>query len=395
MKKLIPILILTVLHLKSAPPDKPLTGQEWAAKMGNGSWLLFRYPPETLKGVDKMTEYNDKLPAQLKKAGIGGGRLHVSIGGRYTEGQAIYDADTMKYTKESLEYLEKIIDAFMEQDMSLMLQINAFHNKDHKTEKGHLIGLKRNYSLWEQLCKAFKDKSHNLAMAPMIEAHHFDWMGKKNMDKQWDAYHKFLDKCTVIFRKYNPTRLMGYKPYLSAKGPSFMSTKDPYPGPLGELKFPYGNDPHFKSGKPFYYIAIFAAPFPGPWFDWGTFKHYTKEEIIELTYKNQLKPVAKFQKETGIQTFEDHWYIRGHKQRNNRKDMEMAEKYPDKHTRQIETIEQSLERMEYVYRFYKKYKIPSAGPFLSLIYHNDNEDFKDSKITKKMRYLYDKYRWSK
>jgi len=435
--KLIIILLFccTTPLLMSTPPDKPLTPKEWSKLCGNGSWMIFREAIPGGKNNKKMrVPPTAKTFTNLKRLGITGGRLQIND----STGVAI-DNKTGLLKEEVLNAIEKVVDTVLSNNMTIMMQVNFEMDKNEKnaifendrngdewvekhkikSNEERIARMKRVIFInvvgavkrWEQLCKRLANKSHRLAMCPVVESHLFeeDWLKLRDKlqldDKmQWlpkgvdslAAYRAYLDKCTKIFRKYNPTRIIGHKGYASSRGhgvpesaeKTYLSkaqlaafnkkkkktneasegTETLMPNSFDKLKWPIGGDPAPNTGKPIYYLAILSASAPyGPWWDWDKNSEFTNEEIIQGA-SLRFKFIDKWRKKTGIQVFSDHWLPTRHNDNVNYD--KMPAKLRDRFKKKIAqgkmppplSLKQSIKAVEWNYRLYKKYKIPNSGP---------------------------------
>ena len=148
-------------------------------------------------------------------------------------------------------------------------------------------------------------------MCPVIEFHGWEndtYNGKPLTRKMMqDSLNKLYDTLTIIFRESNPTRIMSYKPWGSAKNAEFNT-----------LSFPFGNDPAPDSGKPFYYIASFSGSYGlGDWSKWSKDMPAAELQKLKESTMNAGRPVGKrvaginaalkFREKTGIPFWCDHW----------------------------------------------------------------------------------------
>ncbi|NPA35369.1 MAG: hypothetical protein GXO47_00815 [Chlorobi bacterium] len=295
------LLLPVFLSAQQGPPDKPLSPQKWVEKMNYGSWWIFNIPPEKDNAI-KVANYSPRIIDSLQALGINGGRLHW-------QAKNMFDKNNHLYTR-SLDFVEKMVDDFMERDMAICLQI-SFGDKDMSPEIKQ-----RYYNGWKEVSERMKNKSHLLAMCPVIEFHGWEndtYNGKPLTRKMLqDSLNRLYDTLTVIFREDNPTRIMSYKPWGAAKNAEFET-----------LDFPFGNDPASDSGKPFYYIASFSGSYGiGHWEKWypgmpadelQALKDETMNGGRSLVTKKGKKRLSginaalKFRENTGIPFWCDHW----------------------------------------------------------------------------------------
>lgn len=273
------------------PPDKPLAPQEWINQMGIGSWWIFNIPPEKDNRI-KVNNYSEQILDSLQSMCINGGRLHW-------QARDMFDPKTGFLLQEPIDKLHEIIDDFMERDMAICLNVD-FLAKGFKMDAPQR---QRILNGWTQLSDEFKDKSHLLAMSPVIE-----WHGWHDLDSdvRRDSLNRFYDELTVIFREKNPTRIMSYKPWGSAKHAEFET-----------LDYPFGNDPLPSSGKPFYYVSSCSGSYGmGEWSKWHPNMSTDSLQILKEQTMNAGKPskrvlglnsAIKHRKETGIPFWIDHW----------------------------------------------------------------------------------------
>ena len=295
------VIVPSGLWAQTVPPDKPLSPHEWVKKMNYGSWWIFNIPPEKDNRI-KVEHYNPRILDSLQALGINGGRLHWQARNMFDDNNMIY--------KESLDFVEKMVDDFMERKMAICLQI-SFGDKDMNKEIKQ-----RYYNGWRQVSERMAGKSHLLAMSPVIEFHGWEndtYQGKPLTRKMMqDSLNWLYDTLTVIFRQTNPTRIISYKPWGSAKSAEFNS-----------LSFPFGDDPDSKSGEPFYYVASFSGSYGiGHWEKWypgmpadelQKLKNQTMNAGRPHVTKKGKKKIAginaalKYREQTNIQFWCDHW----------------------------------------------------------------------------------------
>jgi hypothetical protein len=204
-----------------------------------------------------------------------------------------------------------------------------------------ILAIRRHLEVWKQCSEAFKDKSYLFAMAPFIECHifdgafpakrsdvvpHFEYLVKefpwlKGAKDQKEALNLLYHEFTRIYRKHNPQRVMGYKPYgvgglrefpAGGKGKEGIKVYS-LPGVddkvfsvgADSLDFPFGDD----SGTS-YQIAIMPMSHTEvAYYDWNINKEHTNEEIIEISL--QKPNMAKlWRKQRGVEIFNDHGYWR-------------------------------------------------------------------------------------
>ena len=289
------------LSAQQGLPDKPLSSQQWVEKMNYGSWWIFNIPPEKDNRI-KIGNYSPRIIDSLRILGINGGRLHWQAKDMFDKNNHLY--------KKSLDFVEKMVDDFLERDMAICLQI-SFGNKDMSPKIKQ-----RYYNGWREVSERMKNKSHLLAMCPVIEFHGWqsDTHNGQPLTKvmMQDSLNRLYDTLTVIFRESNPTRIMSYKPWGAAKDAEFKT-----------LDFPFGNDPAPDSGKPFYYIASFSGSYGiGHWEKWyagmpagelQALKDETMNGGRSLVTKKGKKRLSginaalKFREDTGIPFWCDHW----------------------------------------------------------------------------------------
>ena len=264
--------------------------------MNYGSWWIFNIPPEKDNKI-KVDNYSPRIIDSLQALGINGGRLHWQAKDMFDKNGHLY--------KKSLDFVEKMVDDFMARNMAICLQI-SFGDKDMSPKvKQHY------YNGWREVSERMRNKSHLLAMCPVIEFHGWedDTYNGKPMIKEMmrDSLNWLYDTLTVIFRESNPTRIMSYKPWGSAKNAEFKT-----------LDFPFGNDPTPDSGKPFYYIASFSGSYGlGHWERWTPDMPADELQALKDETMNAGRPVGKrvaginaalkYREETGIPFWCDHW----------------------------------------------------------------------------------------
>ncbi len=299
LKKYITIIILflAAFGMAQSPPDAPLTPQEWIDKMGIGSWWIFNIPPD--EDTNIKVNYSSRILDSLQtNFCINGGRLHWVA-------QDMYD-ENGELLQEAINNLRKIIDDFMERDMAISLNVQFLYNDAPMTEKNRT----KMKNAWAKLSDEFKDVSHNLAMCPVIEFH-----GWADLDKtaRRDSLNELYHDLTIIFREKNPTRIMSYKPWGSARRAEFYT-----------LDFPFGNDPLPGENNQFYYVASFSGSAGmGDWNKW--YEGMPQSELDRLYFQTMnagisdtskiygMNAAIKFRDETGIPFWCDHWRPNYHK----------------------------------------------------------------------------------
>ncbi len=311
MKKLFFILFLFPafsFFTEGAPPDPPLTPEEWVSRMTYGSWWLFTIPPADDTNIT-IDGYSPRILDSLHTLGINGGRLHWVVSDVYLMENPESPGDTI-IDPRSVDFVGKMIDDFTARGMAICLQV-SFEKKGVKTMPEYVK--QRHFNGWRQLSEAYKDKSHLLAMCPVIEFHGWQYYVDDNGNLKpnpkevcRDSLNWLYDSLTVIFREYNPDRIMSYKPWGSSKR-----------GELETLAFPFGHDPAPGSGEPVYYIASMSGSYGmGDWYKWNPdmdpdtlqmIKEQTMRAGISATADIGIHHAVNFRKETGINFWIDHW----------------------------------------------------------------------------------------
>jgi len=298
------IIIFFFLHLFagniwSQPPDQPLRPEEWIQKMGNGNWLIFHIPPDEFGFAD--VSFSPELLDSLKAAGYTGGRLHW-------QARDLVDPQTHLINADALAYMSNIMDELVARDMAVCFQYDCLQKDE--PDSMNAVAKSKYFTSWDQLCDAFKDKSHLIAMCPVIEFHGWEYLRDLFTETREEIYREqyhdstnwFYNECTKIFREYNPTRIMSYKPWGAAKKLEFET-----------LNFPFeGNHPDPDSG---YYVASGSGSYGmGEWWDYGTWSEYTVEDLKRQTITAGLDKSefgvhhgVQWRSETGIQFWIDHW----------------------------------------------------------------------------------------
>ena len=302
---LLVILLFTSVNIfaQSGPPDDPITPQEWLENMNYGSWWLFTPPNESDNWI--MTDnYSSKMLDSLQALGINGGRLHWQAANDFDE--------TLHIPQYIIDFYDGIIDDMMERKMSVCLQVH-FADKEMTEEVKQ-----RTFNGWRQVCEAFKNKSHYLAMCPMIEFHGWDDYYVVDGDTVWstdaeydenvksDSLNWLYDSLTVIFRESNPDRIISFKPWGSARKAEFET-----------LALPFGNDPGFDSDDPKYYMVSFSGSYGmGEWWRWEPnmdagelkmIKEQTMRAGLSETKDAGIHHAINWREQTGIQFWCDHW----------------------------------------------------------------------------------------
>ena len=267
--------------------------------MGNGNWLIFHIPQDDFGFAD--VSFSPELLDSLKAAGYTGGRLHW-------QARDLVDPVTHLIDTGAVSYMSWIMDELSERDMAVCFQYDCL-TKEEPDSMG-AVAKSKYFTTWEQLCMAFKDKSHNIAMCPVIEFHGWQYLkvlytdtkDERYLAQMYDSTNWFYNECTKIFRTYNPTRIISYKPWGSAKRMEFHT-----------LDFPFdGNHPNPDSG---YYVASGSGSYGmGEWSDYGVWSTYTLDDLKWQAVTAGLgKPEfgihygVQWREQTGIQFWVDHW----------------------------------------------------------------------------------------
>ena len=308
------ILILLLLssvfgYSQGAPPDGPLSPKEWLHKMSHGSWWIFTIPPADDSNITT-DGYSPRILDSLQTLDINGGRLHWVVSDEFLMEDPESPGDTL-IDPSSVDFVGDMIDDFTERGMAICLQV-SFEVKGVKTMPEYVK--QRHFNGWRQLSEAYKNKSHLLAMCPVIEFHGWEYYEDENGDLQpndravcQDSLNWLYDSLTVIFRQYNPDRIMSYKPWGSSKR-----------GELETLAFPFGNDPAPGTAEQIYYVGSMSGSYGmGEWFKWRPDMHPdTLKMIKEQTMRAGSTDTTKdwgihrainFRKASGIEFWIDHW----------------------------------------------------------------------------------------
>ncbi len=296
MKKIyILLLLFTSISSYAGPPDNPITPHEFVEGMGSGSWMVF-----DVDGGDRFNRigYNPEIPAILKANGSNGGRLHLNL----TKGN--YD-ETLEFPKiypEAVADINNMIDGFMAQDMYLVIHVTTADASLFNDLDDYTFALNQHLSLWGQLCDIVKNKSHKVAMCPVIEFHGFEKFKSKDYDGVIREYNNFLQESFNVFREKNPTRIISYKGYSASR-----INKRPW----DLLNIPYGDKTDYYmvngSGGSLYMFD--------KWIEYGrTSPMYTLEEM-EQQIDDYFQPAINYTKEHKYSNGEDmalmidHWDI--------------------------------------------------------------------------------------
>jgi len=281
---------------QNTPPDAPLTTQEWIRQMGDGAWFIFRIPPRTDNII--MVQYEPRILDTMQQVFcINGGRLHWSAGAGRND---MFVPGTFTLRAEALDSLERIVDDMIARQMSFCLMVDFqadgfVMNDSTKT---------RYYEAWRQVSERFAGKSHLMAMSPVIEFHGWHDLPPA---QRYDSLNVFYDSLTVIFRQSNPTRILSFKPWGSARKAEFET-----------LDLPFGNDPAPGSGDTLYYMVSCSGGYGlGDWWKWSDTIHpdtlrYIKEQSLNAgldpsrRFAGIRKGVA-FRDSTGVDFWVDHW----------------------------------------------------------------------------------------
>jgi hypothetical protein len=324
--------------------------------MNYGSWWIFTAPNENDNWI-YTDNYSPKILDSLQALGINGGRLHWQAADDFDE--------TLHIPQYIIDFYDEVIDDMMERKMSVCLMVH-FTDKDMNAEVKQ-----RTFNGWRQVCEAFKNKSHYLAMCPVIEFHGWsdfyvvDGDTIRSSDEEYDmqvprdSLNWLYDTLTVIFREYNPTRIMSYKPYASARRGEFET-----------LDFPFGNDPAPHSGKPIYYMGSMSGSYGmGDWYKWApdmdpeTLK-YIKEQTMCAGFAGKdfgIHHAINYRDTSGIQFWVDHW------------DPAFWKRYGEGETSQW-TIEQNLAYIGFVMDTLKAIGSAGAGMQTSKFWNDKKDD---------------------
>jgi len=301
---LLVIILTTFLSSMAQPPDPPLTPQQWIDKMDVGHWWIFQIPPAANNNIT--VNYSERILDSLQtNFCINGGRLHWVIESPH---YSSYDANG-EIPQSILDEVHSIIDDFMERDMAICLNIQ-FTNPD-LIKPGMSQALRnRMKNAWVRVSEELKDVSHNLAMSPVIEFH--GWQNLGNPVRQ-DSLNVLYHELTTIFRQHNPTRIMSYKPWGSAKRAEFNT-----------LDYPFGNDPLPGSGQPFYYVSSFSGSAGlGDWDTWSP--NMSQQDLDALHFQTinagssdpanvwGIRAAIEHRNNTAIPFWMDHWRPNYHK----------------------------------------------------------------------------------
>jgi hypothetical protein len=301
------IIILFVVFVmckgySQSPPDEPLAPQEWINKMGLGGWWIFTVPPapDTNIPVNYSTKILDSLQTKFC---FNGGRLHWVA-------DDMYDAND-ELLQEPLDNLRAMIDDFMDRDMAISLNIQFLTTDEQKNFMTENKQKMKN--AWAKVCDEFKDVSHNLALCPVIEFH--GWDNLEQSVKQ-DSLNKLYDELTLIFREKNPTRIMSYKPWGSARRAEFNT-----------LAYPFGGDPLPADPEQFYYVSSFSGSAGmGDWQNWTPTMPQAELDALHFQTMNAgdsrpeklwgIRAALDHRTSTGIPFWMDHWRPNYHKHAN-------------------------------------------------------------------------------
>jgi len=301
------LLMTSVFGVAQSPPDNPLAPQDWVNKMGIGHWWIFTIPPAPNTNIT--VDYSEKIVDSLNtKFCLNGGRLHWVLESPH---YSSYDTNG-NLPQSTIDFVGNMIDDFMARDMAICLNIQF--NNPEVIKDGLSQELRtRMKNAWKKISQSFKEKSHNLAMSPVIEFHAWENLGNP---KRQDSLNVLYHELTTIFREDNPTRIMSYKPWGAAKRAEFTT-----------LDYPFGNDPLPSSGQPFYYVSSFSgAAGLGDWDTWSP--NMSQADLDALHFQtinggssdpNKLwgiRAAVAHRTDTGIPFWMDHWRPNYHKNAN-------------------------------------------------------------------------------
>jgi hypothetical protein len=261
------------------PPDNPIKPQTFVENIGAGAWIITRGP---LSQKKSRPLFNPKIPEILVAAGCHGGRLHAGISDQL-------DQEHMTIPPETLKYIHEAVDSCLKAGMNIVMMVEIIKERDPSDKDMEL-----QYKIWDRICYEMRNKSHRLAMAPFIEWHGWEKEPEPAKSKKFKEMQK---RCTKIFRKYNPTRIIAYKGMASSRlnGP---------PWDFLELD-------KKKPDNPFFIVCGSAASLgtahhSRKWLDWGINKNYTQDDM-KKEISDFFKPALLFRKKYGVAIFVDHW----------------------------------------------------------------------------------------
>lgn len=296
---LILLLLINTISVLGQPPDEPLRPEEWIQKMGNGNWMIFHIPQDDFGFAD--VSFSPEILDSLKAAGYTGGRLHW-------QARALVDSVSHLIDTASVSYMSWIMDELAARDMAVCFQYDCLEKDEPYLMDS--VAKSKYFTTWKQLCIAFKDKSHLVAMCPVIEFHGWEYLkdlslesnDDKYMQQVFDSTNWFYNECTTILREHNPTRIASYKPWGAAKRMEFE-----------QLAFPFdANHPNPDSG---YYVASGSGSYGmGDWSDYGIWSANTLEDLKWQAVTAGLGKAefgihhgVEWRETTGIQFWIDHW----------------------------------------------------------------------------------------
>jgi hypothetical protein len=260
------------------PPDAPIDPHVFVANAGTGAWMLGR--PAGSRKKSRLL-FRPEIAKILAENGCPGGRIHIGV-------TDVMDPKTGEVKKEAMESIMAFTDACLNEGMYVLLMYQCYAERNPDAE-----GMQTLFRLWDEMSYKMRNKSHRLAMCPFIEWHGWE----KQPPEEWRPKFKCMQKrCTKIFRRYNPTRIVAYKGMASSRV--------------------NGNAWQFlnldkKNVNPYFVLSGSAASFgtahhSTKWIDWDINKQYTNQQIKDETF-NFFLPALKIQKKYNVAIYIDHW----------------------------------------------------------------------------------------
>jgi len=227
------VMFITVCTLNSfslTPPDAPITPAEFSKKMGSGSWMIF-----DVDGGENNSRigYNSQIPAIMKANGSNGGRLHINL----AKGSYDVALEFPTLYPEAVTDVNNMIDGFIAEGMYVVIHVatidakNLFDDVDPNSAS-YKFAMNQHITIWTQLCNIIKDKSHKLAICPVIEFHGWRDFKSSNRPALDTGFNDFLQQSFDVFRASNPTRIISYKGYAASR-----INRDPWDA----LNIPFGD----------------------------------------------------------------------------------------------------------------------------------------------------------
>jgi len=327
------------------PPDKPIDPHTFVANIGSGAWLITRSP---LSQKKSRPAFSPQIPKILTSNGCPGGRVHIAI-------SDVVDKKNMCLKPETLKYIHQIADDFLASGMYIVMMIEIIKGKNPTARDMEL-----QYKIWDQISYEVRNKSHRLALSPFIEWHGWE---KAPYKEKWQKFEDMQHKCTEIFRKYNPTRILAYKGMGSSR-----------------LNGPPWKFLHLEKGiaNPYFILcgsasSLGTAHHSKKFLDWNINEQYSNEEIKKEIF-DFFKPALDFREKYGTAIFVDHWTapVQGDELSSENLEQKIAKLKNSRKGRSEKTLKKILRDKEKAEKkgkefVLRKYKLSQSKAFISYV----------------------------